>query len=459
MTARKYFKSIDPYSLDCLGEYPEIQTNELLETIDNADRAFNAWKNTPISRKIDLILRLENVLLSNKIPYSTSITKEMGKVFKESQAEIEKCAWLCRYYAENAEEFLQAQPIQTEASLSYISYQPLGVILGIMPWNFPFWQVMRFAVPCIMAGNTVVVKHASNVQGCAQSIAFAFEQAGFPKYVYNNIPLSSTHVKNLINDRKIKGVSLTGSEKAGKSVAELAGAALKKTVLELGGSDPFLILKDADIDLAVEICLKSRMINAGQSCIGAKRIIVDKQVYTDFVEKMKKNIQKVKYGDPMDDVTNIGPLARADIRTILHKQITESIASGTFCIHGGYIPVEKAFFYPPTILVNIHENSPAYNEELFGPVLSILIAEDETEAIRLANNVNFGLGAAVFSKDIDKAKRIAERDLNAGMVFINELVKSDPRLPFGGINESGYGRELGEYGLKEFVNIKSVWIA
>lgn len=459
MAPKRYFKSINPYSLDSLGEYPEIQANELSETIDNADRAFNEWKNTPISKKIDLLLRLENVLLSNKIPYSTLITEEMGKVFNESQAEIEKCAWLCRYYAENAEKFLQIRRVQTEASLSYVSYQPMGIILGIMPWNFPFWQVMRFAVPCIMAGNTAMVKHASNVQGCARSIAFAFEQAGFPKYIYNNIPLSSTHIKSLITDRRIKGVSLTGSEKAGRSVAELAGASLKKTVLELGGSDPFLILKDADIGLAADICLKSRMINAGQSCIGAKRIIVDKRVYTDFVEQTKKNIQKVKHGNPMDDDTNIGPLARNDIRTILHQQITESLASGTLCMHGGYIPDGKAFFYPPTMLVNIYKSSPAYTEELFGPVLSILIAEDEFDAIRLANDVNFGLGAAVFSKDIDKAKHIAERELNAGIVFINELVKSDPRMPFGGINESGYGRELGEYGLKEFVNIKSVWIA
>ena len=459
MTGRKYFKSTNPYNLDPLGEYPEISDSELSRLVIDAECAFYSWRKGSLAQRAELLLRLEQVLLSNKIPYATLITQEMGKVIRESIAEIEKCARLCRYYADNIDNFISNVSIPTEAEYSYISYQPLGIILGIMPWNFPFWQALRFAIPAISAGNTVILKHASNVQGCAQALSFAFEQAGYPDFVYNNIPLSSHKISQLIADRRIKAVSLTGSEKAGRSVGALAGSYLKKSVLELGGSDAYLILDDADIDLAIDSCIKSRMINAGQSCIGAKRVIVDKSIYADFVEGMKAAIQDIHIGDPMDKHSSIGPLARKDIRDELHNQVIASTNHGALCLFGGYIPDTKGHFYPPSLLVNIHEKSPAYYDELFGPVISILIGDGEEEAIRLANDVNFGLGAAVFSKDVERAQYIAETQLNAGMCFVNGIVKSDPRLPFGGINDSGYGRELGADGLREFVNIKSIWIS
>jgi succinate-semialdehyde dehydrogenase/glutarate-semialdehyde dehydrogenase len=399
---------------------------------------------------------LASILKSKEEELALLMAREMGKVKKEGIAEIEKCVRVCEYYAANAESFLQNELIETEASKAYVSYQPIGTILGVMPWNFPFWQVFRFLAPTLMAGNTAVLKHASNVPGCAIAIEELFREAGFPENVFRTLLIGSKQVEKVIKHKAIKGVSLTGSTPAGKSVASIAGGELKKCVLELGGSDPYLILKDADLEAAATICAKARLLNAGQSCIGAKRFIVVNEVYPQFVEYFTHEMNAAQFGDPFDEESTMGPMAREDLRDELHKQVVESIEKGAEVIIGGEIPNRQGAYYPPTILENVKPGMPAYDEELFGPVASVIRVKDEREAIKVANDTEFGLGAAVFTSNTKRGENIAEMELEAGACFVNDFVKSDPRLPFGGIKTSGFGRELSSHGIKEFMNVKTV---
>ncbi|MCB0634497.1 MAG: NAD-dependent succinate-semialdehyde dehydrogenase, partial [Lewinella sp.] len=369
----------------------------------------------------------------------------------------EKCAWVCRYYAEHGADFLTNKMKGTDAAKSYVSFEPLGVILAIMPWNFPFWQVFRCAAPAVMAGNTVLLKHASNVPGCALAIEALFTEAGFPKGVFQTLLIDSAATADVIASPAVRAVSLTGSEAAGRAVAKLAGEYLKKCVLELGGSDPYLILEDADLDHAAEVCTKGRLLNNGQSCIGAKRFIVVEKVYDTFLEKFRAKMAAATMGHPMDEQTDLGPLARTDLRDDLHEQVQLSVRQGARCILGGEIPEMEGAYYPATILVDVAPAQPAYYEELFGPVASVIKVIDEQEAILVANDSPFGLGAAIFTRNTEAAERIAQ-EIDSGSVFINALVKSDPRLPFGGIKNSGFGRELSEFGIREFVNVKTVYV-
>lgn len=382
----------------------------------------------------------------------------MGKTIKEAKAEIEKCAAVCDYYADKGPIFLERENIPTEASISYACFQPIGPILAIMPWNFPFWQVFRFAAPTLMGGNTVILKHASNVPACACAIETIFKEAGFPENTFKTILVSHTKVEHLVTDKRIKAITLTGSTPAGKAVAAIAGKHLKKVVLELGGSDPYLILEDADIKLAVEACVSGRLLNAGQSCIGAKRFIVVEEIYKTFEEQFVERMRQAHTGDPFNETIDYGPLARHNLREDLHLQVVNSINKGAQLLTGGVIPEGAGAFYPPTVLTNVTPGMPAYNEELFGPVATLIKAKDEAEGIAIANDTLFGLGAAVFTSDLERGKHIAETEIEAGCCFVNDFVRSDPRLPFGGIKESGYGRELSHYGMKEFLNIKTVYV-
>jgi succinate-semialdehyde dehydrogenase/glutarate-semialdehyde dehydrogenase len=382
----------------------------------------------------------------------------MGKPIRDGRAEAEKCAWVCEYYAEQAEAFLQPEIIPTDASKSFVTFQPSGVVLAVMPWNFPFWQVFRFAAPALMAGNTGVLKHASNVPGCALAIEEVFRQAGFPDHAFRTLLIGSQHVEAVIAHPLVTAVTLTGSTPAGKAVARKAGEMIKKTVLELGGSDAYVVLEDADLDATVTACVASRLVNAGQSCIAAKRFVVVESIRTRFEEAFVTQMRTAKVGDPLDEQTQVGPLARHDLRDALHHQVQASLAKGATCLLGGVLPESKGAFYPPTVLTQVTKGMPAYDDELFGPVAAIIAVPDEPAAIRVANDSVFGLGAAVFTKDIAKGERIAAYELDAGCCFVNAFVKSDPRLPFGGIKESGYGRELSSYGIKEFVNIKTVYV-
>ena len=413
-----------------------------------------SWRNLSIQNRISFLPQLAQLLLENKEEYATCITTEMHKPISQAIAEVEKCALLCNYYYENAETFLATKHIKTEASESFVTYEPLGVILGVMPWNFPFWQVFRFAVPTIIAGNTVVVKHASNVPKSAELIQLIFEKAGFPKGCYQDLPIPSIEVANIISNPIIKAVSLTGSEQAGIAVATEAGKHLKKCVLELGGSNAFIILEDANLDKAVAIAVNARMQNAGQSCIAAKRFLVHENIVEEFVAKLKVAIQNLKTGNPFDKEMQIGSLARVDLAEELEAQVQKSIQMGADLIVGG---TRKEAFYEPTILANVTTEMPVFNEETFGPVAAIITFKTIEEAIKLSNQSEFGLGVSIFTQDIDFIKTKIP-SFNEGAFFINDMVKSDPRLPFGGIKKSGYGRELAEDGIKEFVNVKTVVI-
>jgi succinate-semialdehyde dehydrogenase/glutarate-semialdehyde dehydrogenase len=382
----------------------------------------------------------------------------MGKPLADARGEVEKCAWVCDYYAENAESFLAPELVETDASKSFVAYQPLGVVLAVMPWNFPFWQVFRFAAPALMAGNAGVLKHASNVPASALAIEEVFLKAGFPKNLFRTLLIGSKQVAAVIENPLVKAVTLTGSTPAGKAVASKAGEMLKKTVLELGGSDPYIILEDANLEEAVGTCVASRLINAGQSCIAAKRFIVVASLVTAFEELFVQKMNAQRIGDPLDPATTVGPQARHDLREELHGQVQKSIAHGARLLLGGSIPDDPGAYYPPTVLTDVKKGMPAYDEELFGPVAAIIPVKDEIEAIRVANDTIFGLGAAIFTEDIEKGEQIATLDLEAGSCFVNTNVRSDPRLPFGGINESGYGRELSYFGIREFVNIKTIFV-
>ena len=450
--------SINPSNNKVLKQYDEMTTEQSSKIISLAHQTFLKWKETSFTHRAGLMKKAAEILRQNSEEYSVLMTMEMGKPLAQSRAEVEKCAWVCDYYSENAEKFLADEIIKTEASKSFVTYQPLGVILAVMPWNFPFWQVFRFAAPNLMTGNAGVLKHASNVSGCALAIEDIFRKAGFPENLFRTLLVSSKNVKPIIENENIKAVTLTGSVPAGKSVASLAGSRIKKTVLELGGSDPYLVLEDADLEKAALSCVNSRLINAGQSCIAAKRFIIVEKVYDEFEKYYLKFMSEKKMGDPSDEKNHLGPQASIKLRNELHNQVLRSVELGAEIILGGKIPSIDGAYYPPTILKNVKPGMPAFDEELFGPVAALIKAKDEDEAIELANNSIFGLGAAVFTKDNRRGELIAKERLNAGCCFVNDFVKSDPRLPFGGIKESGYGRELSPFGIKEFVNIKTVFI-
>lgn len=439
--------------------FEEMSEAAVAEKITQAYTAHQQLAAMSFAARADCMRKAGKILYDRQEEFATLMSREMGKVRTQARAEVEKCAWNCLYYADHAERFLQDEFVATDAAKSYVHHEPLGVILAIMPWNFPFWQVIRFAAPALMAGNTALLKHASNVPGCALALEEIFRDAGFPQGAFSALLIPTESVESIIAHRLVRAVTLTGSTRAGAAVGAAAGKYLKKTVLELGGSDPYLILADADLELAAQVCTRSRMQNNGQSCIAAKRFIVVKEVYDDFLALLVEKMKAYEMGDPLDDTTQLGPLARTDLRDELHEQVQRSIELGAHCILGGKVPARPGAFYPPTILTEVRKDSPAYHEELFGPVASVIKAWDEEEAILIANDTDFGLGAAVFSRDTDRAERIAREQLRAGCVFVNGMVKSDPRLPFGGIKDSGYGRELSHQGIKEFVNIKTVYLA
>lgn len=450
--------SVNPYDGQIIHTYESHSPQEIHKIILNAHNAWEDWKEISFAERGACLKHAALVLRKRKDELARLMALEMGKPLKGGITEIEKCADVCEYYAGNAAAFLCEELILTNASKSYVSFQPLGLILAIMPWNFPFWQVFRFLAPALMAGNCGILKHASNVFGCAIEIENIIKEAGFPENVFRTVLISGSEVDTIIENPLIKAVTLTGSTEAGRKVAAKAGSLLKKSVLELGGSDAYLILHDADIELAAETCVNSRLINSGQSCIAAKRFIVVSSVEKEFTELFLKKMRSRIMGDPFDERTDIGPQARTDLRDELHNQVMESIKMGAVCLLGGEIPDGKNAFYPPTVLTEVKKGMPAFDEELFGPVAAIIRVNNEKEAIDMANDSVFGLGAAVFTKDIQRGEAIASKSLQAGSCFVNALVKSDPRLPFGGIRQSGYGRELGIYGIKEFVNIKTVYI-
>jgi succinate-semialdehyde dehydrogenase/glutarate-semialdehyde dehydrogenase len=450
---------INPTNGQTIASYPTLSDEDAVKKIEQAHRQFQDWRETSFEERAEKMNKAAEVLRQNKDKYARLMTLEMGKPIKDARSEVEKCAWVCEYYAEHAAAFLADETVKTEASRSFIHYEPLGVVLAVMPWNFPFWQVFRFAAPALMAGNAGILKHASNVPGSALAIEEVFAAAGFPEGLFSTLLITSSQVEAVIEHPLVKAATLTGSEKAGMAVAATAGRNIKKTVLELGGSDPYLILEDADIDLAAEQCATSRLINSGQSCIGAKRFIVVEEVCEAFLEKFKAHLEAAHLGDPLSEDTDIGPQARFDLRNQLHEQVQKSIEKGAQCILGGTIPEDlKGAFYPATLLTNVQKGMPAYEEELFGPVAAVIKVKDEAEAIKVANDSAFGLGSAVFTQDKKRGERIAATQIQAGCCFVNAFVKSDPRLPFGGVGISGYGRELSRFGIREFTNIKSVWI-
>jgi succinate-semialdehyde dehydrogenase/glutarate-semialdehyde dehydrogenase len=451
-------ESVNPHTGEKIRSYIPQSDEQINGLLQSADKAFREWRKSSFADRANLMRAAGGVLRDRKNELAELMADEMGKVLRDGVAEIEKCAACCDYYAENAEKFLANQYVPTDAQESYVAFDPLGAILAVMPWNFPFWQVFRFAAPSVMAGNVGVLKHASNVTGCALAIQEIFEKAGFPKHVFTTVLVESSRVEKIIRHPVIKAVTLTGSAPAGKSVASIAGSELKKSVLELGGSDPYIVLEDADLDLAVQICVKSRLINAGQSCIAAKRFIVVKSLREEFERRYVERFKAIRYGNPRDEKSDIGPLARMDLREQVHQQVQETIRQGAKLLVGGRIPDGPGAYYPPTVLTGVRPGMAAFDEEVFGPVAAIIEANDEIDAITLANQSPFGLGSAVFTNDKPRADRIA-REIEAGSVFVNALVKSDPRLPFGGVKKSGYGRELSWFGIQEFVNIKTVYHA
>ena len=450
--------SVNPANGQNIQEYDLLGEQQINDKIEETHQSWLSWKNTSHEERRNLMNRLAVILRERKDELAILMATEMGKPVKQGKAEVEKCALCCEYYAANGETILANRLIETEATKSYASFQPLGVVLAVMPWNFPLFQVFRFLVPTLVAGNCGVLKHASNVPGCALAIEELIIQAGFPNHVFQTLLVGSSAVEKIIENPRIIGVSLTGSTKAGISVASKAGAMLKKSVLELGGSDAYVVLADADLDKAATVCVNSRLINNGQSCIAAKRFVVEESVIEEFTRLFLEKTKMKIMGDPLEESTDIGPQARADLRNELHEQVMKSIEKGAICILGGEIPEGNNAYYPATILTNVTPGMPGYDEELFGPVASIISAKNEADAIRIANDSIFGLGSAVFTQDIAKGERIASLELQAGASYVNERVQSDPRLPFGGIKTSGYGRELAAFGILEFVNIKTVYI-
>ncbi|MBN3584279.1 NAD-dependent succinate-semialdehyde dehydrogenase [Algoriphagus aestuarii] len=451
-------KSINPFSGETLQTYTPLTEAEIKEKLDTSTCAYTEWKRLSFSDRSALMRKAAGELRDQKNHYAKIISLEMGKVIKESLAEIEKCAWVCDYYAERAENFLADEPIELpDGKKAKISHEPIGTVLAVMPWNFPFWQVFRFAAPTLMAGNTGLLKHASNVPQCSLAIEEVFAKAGFPTGVFQSLLIETKHTNQIISDPIVKAITLTGSEKAGASVASEAAKNIKKSVLELGGSDPFIVLQDADIPLAAETAVKARMINFGQSCIAAKRFIIEEPVYDEFVDLFCKNLNKLQSGDPLDENSDFACMARADLASELYDQVEKSKNAGAKIIQGGIKPAKDSAEFIPTVIADIPKNSPAYSEELFGPVATLFKVRNKEEAIELANDSEFGLGSSLWTKDLKKGEELASK-IESGAVFLNAMVASNPHLPFGGIKKSGFGRELGKYGILEFVNTKTVFL-
>jgi succinate-semialdehyde dehydrogenase/glutarate-semialdehyde dehydrogenase len=452
-------ESVNPATGERIKTYEEMPRSVVEDIIGKTHEAFLTWRWTSFDERAQRMRAAAQILRTRADAYARLMAEEMGKPLRDGIAEAQKCALGCDFYADNAARFLAREPVETEARASFVTFNPLGVVLAIMPWNFPFWQVFRFATPALMAGNAAVLKHASNVPGCALAIEEIFREAGFPENLFRTLMIGSRQVDAVIEHPLVRAASLTGSGAAGRSVASKAGQMLKKTVLELGGSDPYLVLEDADLDLAATVCAKGRLVNSGQSCIAAKRFMVVEPVRSEFEKRFVEKMKAAKVGDPMSMETEVGPLARYDLRETLHRQVEESIRKGARCVLGGAIPERAGAYYPPTVLTDVRKGMPAYDEELFGPVAAVIPVKDEAAAIAAANDSVYGLGGAVITRDLARGERIAAELIESGCVFVNEPVRSDPRLPFGGVKESGYGRELSSYGIKEFVNIKTVYVA
>ncbi len=441
-----------------IATYNIADDKQVEKGVKQAEKTFKDWSRQPFANRAVVLNNIAIELRKEKEKLALLATLEMGKPIMQAREEIEKCAITLEYYAQNGEKFLADQEVKTEAHKSYITFKPLGIILGIMPWNFPYWQVFRAFGPIAMGGNVMILKHASNVSGCALEIEKIIIKAGAPIGLLTTLLLPVNRVDRLINNPAIAAITLTGSTQSGKHVAEAAGRNLKKCVLELGGSDAYIILEDADIEKAAEICVNGRLKNSGQSCVAAKRFIVIKSIYNAFEKALTEKMKKIAFGDPLDEKNIVGPMARFDLRDILHKQVENSILQGAKLLCGGYIPEEKGAYYPPTVLGKVKKGMVAYNEELFGPVAAIIEAKDEKEAFKIANDSIYGLGGGVISGNQERAERLAVEELEAGSCFINDFVHSDPRLPFGGIKQSGFGREIGTFGIMEFMNIKTIYV-
>lgn len=451
-------RSIDPATGTLVREHPEADPGRIAAALDLAARSYPTWRRRSYGDRALLLRRSAALLRERSSELAALMASEMGKPLAQGRGESEKCAWACEYFAEEAERLLAPQVAATDASRSYVAFAPLGVLLAVMPWNFPFWQVFRFAAPALMAGNVCVLKHASNVSGCALAIEALLRDAGLPEGVFTTLLVGASAVEGIIASPHVRAVTLTGSTPAGRAVAAAAGRALKKTVLELGGSDPYVVLEDADLEPTVAACVASRLVNTGQSCIAAKRFIVVDAVRERFTGSFVAAMRSKPFGDPRDEANELGPMARHDLRDQLHAQVTASAARGARVLCGGFVPPGPGAYYPPTVLDGVRSGMPAYEEELFGPAAALIAARDEADAVRIANDTSFGLGAAVFTRDVARGERIAAEELEAGSCFVNAVVRSDPRLPFGGVKESGYGRELAAFGIREFVNVKTVYV-
>ncbi|MCU0391254.1 MAG: NAD-dependent succinate-semialdehyde dehydrogenase [Thermoflexibacter sp.] len=448
------FKTINPYNNRPIEDFDVYPDEKIADMLYISSQAFTTWKSKSFSERSDLFFKLSDILRTRQQAFADTISKEMGKPIKEARAEVLKCAWVCDYYAQHAAKFLGEEEVKTDASKSFITYEPLGTVLGIMPWNFPFWQVFRFAAPALMAGNAVVLKPAASTIRAGLVIEYIFLTAGFPRGTFQTIIADNEQIRQMIGSPFIQGVALTGSERAGIAVASAAGAHIKKTVLELGGSDPFIVFADSDVKEAAKVAVQSRMVNGGQSCIAAKRFLVEESILDSFVNFAKQNMEKYIVGDPLDEKTDVGPMARLDLAEKLHEQVLKSIKKGAKLVRGGE---HRGSFYMPTILTEVSMGMPIFDEETFGPVMAISSFKSEDEAIRLANATDFGLSATVFTQDANRIERLI-KSLEVGAVYVNTMAKSDPRIPFGGTKKSGYGRELYMQGIREFTNIKAVYI-
>jgi succinate-semialdehyde dehydrogenase/glutarate-semialdehyde dehydrogenase len=450
-------ESINPATGEIIETFEPFTAQQIDETLARARKVYLHWRTTSFAERSALMRRVAASLRAQKAELARIATLEMGKPISESEAEVEKCAWNCEYYAENAEKFLAPEPIATNAAESFVEFTPIGVVLAIMPWNFPYWQVIRFAAPAIMAGNTAILKHASNVSRCALEIERIFREADAPAGLFSTMLVPGAEVEQIILDPRIAAVTLTGSTPAGMQVAGAAGRAIKKSVLELGGSDAFIVLADADLDAAAVMAVRSRFQNAGQSCIAAKRFIVEESVADAFAQKFAEEASKLRVGDPLEGQTQMGPMARGDLRDDLVHQVERSVSMGAQVVLGGKVSDGVGAFYPPTIITNVTTEMPLFREETFGPVAAVIRARDAEHAVELANDSAFGLGGNLWTGDVERGRQLARR-LESGAVFINGMTASDPRLPFGGVKQSGYGRELSSFGIREFVNIQTVWI-
>jgi succinate-semialdehyde dehydrogenase/glutarate-semialdehyde dehydrogenase len=452
-------RAVNPATDEVVATYEAMPAGRVAQIVDAANVAFEGWRFASFADRAGPMRNAAALLRKDGRDFAQLMAREMGKPVRDGLAEVEKCAGACEHFAEQASGLLSREPVRTQARSSFVTFRPLGVILAVMPWNFPFWQVFRFAAPGLMAGNAAVLKHASNVPGCALAIENVFTRAGFPRDLFRTLMIGSAEVEAVIAHPRVAAVTLTGSGPAGRAVASKAGGLLKKTVLELGGSDPYLVLEDADLDVAADVCTRARLVNSGQSCIAGKRFIVVEAVRPEFERRFVARMAAAKMGDPQDETAQIGPQARRDLRETLQRQVDESVAKGARVLLGGAIPEGPGAFYPPSVLTDVRPGMPAFDEELFGPVAAVISARDEADAIALANASRFGLGGGVITRDLARGERIAADLIESGSVFVNDAVRSDVRLPFGGVKESGYGRELAAYGIREFVNVKTVYVA